>query len=183
MLLERASLPPAEGSDVSSASATAAPRPATSPPAGLDPAVRAAALLRHLDRATFDRLRIATALHAAGLDDPAIARTRVLLGLAQPSHFRTPARLAAAWLEDADVRAFLGVHEWDGVELFTQELFETLLGLAAALDRADGVARTSPAIARLRRAAKAAGYRVDRFLAELEAHEAGASRPTRPRSS
>ena len=179
VLLERANLPPAEGADTPSGSA--APRPATSLPADLDPAVRAAALLRHLDRATFDRLRIATALHAAGLDEAAIARTRVLLGLAQPSHFRTPARLAAAWLEDAEVRAFLGVHEWDGVEFFTQESFEALLGLAAALDRADDAARKSPAIARLRRAAKAAGYRVDRFLAELEAPETGTSRPTRPK--
>jgi glycosidase len=163
--------------------ATTAPGPAAPPPANLDPAVRAAALLRPIDRAAFDRLRVAKALRGIGLDDAAISRTRVALGLARPSQVRNPARLAAVWLADPDVRAFIGVNEWEGVEWFAKEAFERLLALAAALDRADGASRTSPAIGKLGRAAEAAGYRVDRFLASLEAPVRAPSRRSGSRSS
>jgi hypothetical protein len=77
-------------------------------------------------------------------------------------------RLAGAWLADPDVRAFLGVNAWDGAEWLNKEAFADLLGLAAGLDRAGGARRPSPVLGRLRRAADAAGYRVDRFLADLE---------------
>jgi glycosidase len=177
VLLERAGLPPPE-TRTAAGSARAAP-----PPADLDPAVRAAAVLRPLGRAAFDRLRLATALRAAGFDDPAIARTRVALGLARPSQFRNPARLAATWLDDPDVRAFLDVHEWEGAEWFAKESFEALLELAAALERADGVGRTSPSLGKLRRTAKATGYRVGRFVAGLEAPEPPPLRRSRSRSS
>jgi hypothetical protein len=71
------------------------------------------------------------------------------------------------------------VNTWEGVEWFSKESFEALLDLAAALDRAEGVSRTSPAIAKLRRAAEEAGYRVDQFIAALEAT---ATSPARQRS-
>jgi hypothetical protein len=163
--------------------ATTGAQPTTPPPGNLDPAVRAAALLRPINRAAFDRLRLAQAVRGMGLDDAAISRTRVALGLAHPSRVRNPARLAAAWLADPEVRTFLGVNEWEGVEWFAKEAFEQLLALAVALDRADGASRTSPAIGKLRRAAEAAGYRVDRFLAALEAPAVAPSRRSRSRSS
>jgi hypothetical protein len=119
-------------------------------------------------------------LRAVGFDAWAVARTRIALGLAQPSQVRNLAQLTAAWLEDHEIRAFLGVNTWEGVEWFSKESFETLLDLAAALDRAGGVSRTSPAIGDLRRAAEEAGYRVDQFHGALQAPAKG---PTSPRKS
>jgi hypothetical protein len=181
VLMERAGLPA-----VAAATAVrrgAAPTPA---PSDLDPAARAAALLRPIDRAQFDELRLGKALRAIGFDAWAIARIRIALGLARPSQVRDPARLAAAWLDDHEIRAFLGVNTWEGVEWFSKESFETLLALVAALERADGVSRTSAAIGKLRRAAEEAGYRVDQFRAALQA-PAKPARPAkkapRPRSS
>jgi glycosidase len=154
------------------------------PSADGDAAVRAIGLLRPIDRATFDRLRLAKPLRAAGFDDAAISRIRIGLGLTRPSQVREPARLAAAWLADPDVRTFLGVNKWEGVEWFAKEALEALLALASALDRADGARRTPPAIGALRQAAEAAGYRVDRFLASLQQQRPAApSRRSRSRSS
>jgi glycosidase len=149
-----------------------------------DAAVLAATRLGSIDRATFDRLRLARPLRESGLDDETIARTRVALGLLRPSKTRDARRLAVGWLEDPDVRVFLGINEWEGVEWFSKEAFTTLLGTAAALDRSDGASRTSPAIGKLRRAAEAAGYRVDRFLAALETPAVASSTrsPRSPRS-
>ena len=178
-LLEKAGLsaPPV----APAASAKTAPAPlgkASPPPPDADPAVRAASRLGPIDRAAFDELRLAEPLRAAGLDAWAIARTRIALGLARPSRVRSAARLAGAWLEDPEVRTFLGVNEWEGAEWFSKESFEALLGLAAALDRADGASRASPAIARLRKAAAAAGYRVDLFLEDLQAPARARSKGT-----
>jgi glycosidase len=153
-------------------------RSATRLPDGLDPAVRAAALLRPIDRATFDRYRLDIALRQAGLTDEDVRRTRIAVELAHPVDIGSPARLAAAWLADPEVRSFLGVNEWEGAEWFNKEALTDLLALAAGLDRARGVRRPSPVIGRLRRAAEKAGYRVDAFLAELEA--APASTATTP---
>jgi glycosidase len=156
---------------------------ATPSPADLHPDARAAALLRPIDRAQFDELRLGKALRAIGFDAWAVARIRIALGLARPSQVRNPARLAAAWLDDHEIRAFLGVNTWEGVEWFSKESFETLLDLVAELDRADGVSRASPAIGKLRRAAEEAGYRVDRFLAGLQAPAKPATKPPRPRAT
>jgi hypothetical protein len=144
-------------------------RAATRLPDGLDPVVRAAVLLRPIDRATFDRYRLGTALRRAGLSDDDVSRARMALELAHPADVRNPAHLAREWLADPDVRSFLGVNKWDGAEWFNKEAFADLLALAAGLDRARGARRPSPVLGRLRRAADAAGYKVDAFLADLDA--------------
>jgi glycosidase len=149
-------------------------RTSTVLPDGLAPAVRTAVLLRPIDRATFDRFRLGAALRRAGLGEDDIRRTRIALELAHPSDVESPARLAAAWLADQDVRSFLGVNDWEGAEWFNKEAFADLLALAAGLDRASGTRRTSPVIGRLRRAAESAGYEVSTFLEDLEAAPAGA---------
>jgi hypothetical protein len=155
-------------------------RSATRLPDGLDPAVRAAVLLRPVDRPIFDRFRLGVALGRAGLNDSDVRRARIALELGHPAEVRSPARLAEAWLSDGDVRSFLGINEWDGVEWFNREAFADLLSIAAGLDRADGARRPSPVIGRLRRAAETAAYRVDTFVADLEAAPAPAPAKTRP---
>jgi hypothetical protein len=137
--------------------------------AALDPAARAAVRLRPLDRVAFDRLRLSTALRAAGFDTGAIERTRVALGLPHPRTTPDAAALAAAWLADPDVRASVQVHEWDGVEWLVRERWHALVALADALDQAVGAVRTSPAIARLRSAADRAQDRVDAIAPALAA--------------
>ncbi len=179
VLMERAGLSPGKGAAAGRGGAGrgGAGRGSAAPPPGVvEPTVRAAALLRPIDRAAFDDLRLGKPLRAAGFDAWAVARIRIALGLARPSEVRDPAQIAAAWLEDHDIRAFLGVNTWEGVEWFSKESFENLLDLAVALDRADGVSRTSPAIGKLRRAAEDAGYRVDQFLAALQAPPKAPSR-------
>ena len=151
-------------------------RTAPTLPDGLEPAVRAAVLLHPIDRATFDRLHFGTALRRAGLGDEDIRRARIALELAHPAEVQSPARLAAAWLDDPEVRTFLGVNQWEGAEWFNKEAFADLLALAAGLDRASGARRPSPVIGRLRRAAEAAGYEVGPFLADVEAASPGSSR-------
>jgi hypothetical protein len=132
-----------------------------------DPVARAAVRFRPLDRATFESLRIATALRAAGFEPAAIERTGVALELAHPRTTPDAAALAASWLADPAVRAFLQVHEWDGVEWLVRERWIALVRLADALDRASGAKRSSPAIARLTPAAEAAGDRVDSIVPNL----------------
>ncbi|HYX12299.1 MAG TPA: hypothetical protein VE817_09960, partial [Candidatus Acidoferrum sp.] len=151
----------------------------------LDPAARAAVRLRPLDRTTFDTARIGSALRAAGLDAAAIERTRVALELAHPRTTPEVADLATSWLADPEVRAFLQVHEWDGVDWLVRERWMTLVDLAAALDRACGAKRTSAAIARLMPAAEIAGDRVDGILAAVAtpATPARRSRPVSKRRS
>ncbi len=153
----------------------AAPRRAAAP----DPTIRAAVRLAGLDRAAFDRLRLHVPLWAAGFDDRGIGRIRVALGLARPSGIADARRLAEAWLADSDVRAFIGVNQWEGAEWFEKDAFESLLDLATSLDLADGSTRVAPVIVALRRAAVASGYRVDSFLAALgQAAPKRASRAT-----
>ena len=84
-----------------------------------------------------------------------------------PADMPDPGALAESWLADPDVRAFIGVHDWNGAEWLDAERWRELLELAAELDRAVGRKRASPAIAKLRTAAEAAGYRVDRLRAAL----------------
>jgi glycosidase len=149
-------------------------------PDDLDPGVRAAILLDGTSPADFDRLRLWVPLHASGFGEIEIGRIRVVLGLLPPSQARNARHLAEAWLSEPGVRAFLGVNEWEGHEWFGQEAFGALLALAAELDRAKGLRRASPSISRLRRAAEAAGYRLDRFLAELKAPTPVRSAPKGP---
>jgi hypothetical protein len=168
-------------------------RAATALPDGLEPAVRAAVLIRPIDRPTFDRFHLGAALRRAGLGEDDVRRARLALELAHPSDVKSPARLAAAWLADGDVRTFLSVNDWEGAEWFNKEAFADLLALAAGLDRAGGARRPSPVIGRLRRAAEAAGYEVGTFLADFESapprtsasrgssHSRGKGKP--PRSS
>jgi hypothetical protein len=126
-------------------------------------------LLRPIDRSTFDRFGLGAGLRRTGLSDDDVRRARIALELAHPVDVRNPARLARDWLADPEVRSFLGVNEWDGAEWFNKDAFADLLAMAAGLDRARGARRPSPVIGRLRRAADAAGYRVDAFLANLDA--------------
>jgi glycosidase len=156
------------------------PRPPV--PASLDPAVRAAVLLGPLRRARFDQLRLANVLRRLGFDDRAIGRTRLAIGLAHPSAIANAAALADRWLSDPDTRTFLDVHDWDGVDWLDRERWQELLELAAELDVAAGRKRRSPALAALRSAADAAGYRVDRFLAGLRSGQTAAAK-TRTRSA
>jgi hypothetical protein len=149
-------------------------------------ALALAGVVEGLSRPRFDELRLATPLRRAGLDDQAIRRTRLAIGLAHPATTRDPAVLVDAWLADEDVRTFLEVHEWDGATYLNGDRWTELVDLAAAIDRAAGSRRASPAIARLRAAAPAAGYRTDRLVASLETVTPGSSdRPKarRPRTT
>jgi len=83
------------------------------------------------------------------------------------------AALAAAWLADPEVRAYLQVHEWDGVEWLVRDRWLALVELAAALDLAAGATRAAAAIGRLRPAAEAASDRVGGVVAAV----ADAARP------
>ena len=141
----------------------------------LDPAARAAVRLRPLDRAASDRLHLATALRSAGMDPATIERVRIALELPHPRTTPDAAALASAWLADPDVRSFLQVHEWDGVEWLVRDRWVALVNLADALDRASGARRRSAAIGRLLPAAEAA---LDR-CAGIVAAVGGAARPAR----
>ena len=126
-----------------------------------------------IDRRTFDDLRLTEPLRWSGFDEDAIRRTRLAIGLAGPPDVRDPAALARRWLDDPDVRAFLEIHDWNGRMYFSRERWNELLELARGIARARGAKRTSPAIARLAKAADAVGYRVD----DLEAAVGRATRP------
>jgi hypothetical protein len=143
----------------------------------IDPAARAAVRLRPLDRATFDILRIAVALRTAGFDADAVERTRLALELAHPRTIADASARAAAWLADPDVRAFLQVHEWDGVEWLVRDRWLALVALADALDRESGAKHSAPAIARLRSAVATGGDRVDAIVAALTVPDKGRQPP------
>jgi glycosidase len=147
-------------------------------PLPADRATRAAILLGPLGRARFDELRLAGPLRRLGLDEREIRRVRVAIGLPHPARVPDPAGLVERWLADPDIRAFLDVHDWDGVEWLDRDRWLELLELAVALDRAAGRKRASPAIAALRSAAETSGYRVAGLQAELRTR--AASTPPRP---
>ncbi len=136
---------------------------------------RLAEVVDGLDRTTFDALRLASPLRQGGLDDTAIRRTRLAIGLAHPATTRDPATLVERWLGDDEVAAFLGVHHWEGHRYLDRARWNELLGVAADLDRAGGATRQSPAIRRLRDAAAAADDDIDRI------REAVATKPTATR--
>jgi hypothetical protein len=159
------------------------PSQASKPPSGrraarraTDPAARAVDRLRPLTRARFDELRIGTPLRLAGLAADAIDRVRVGLELPTPSTIGDPSALAERWLSDPDVRAFLQVHEWDGVEWLVRDRWVALVDLAVGFDELAGSAVPAAATRRLRTAAEAAVDRVDAIVPAL-ASRAGV-RPT-----
>ena len=96
------------------------------------------------------------------------------------------ARLMADWLRSEPVRTAIGVNTWEGVEYVDRGRFDVFLEWAVRLDTVDSedpaVAAASAATARrLSAAANAAGYRVDRLLAQLRS---GSTRkPSSPRTS
>ena len=139
---------------------------------------------------------VADALRARGLDEGAAwwaaERVGTLLDLPLPSSLGGPAstlplRLTDAWLANAGVRPFIRVNAWDGVEWFHRESFEELLTWMDRLERIGtpgGGARAGTPLdlnglqRRLREAADASGYRLDR-LREALAPKA----PGRPRKA
>ena len=145
-------------------------------PPRTDP-LTAATRLAGIDAADVDRLRLVVPLRRAGLDAGEIERTRVALRLGRPSLVRDPGRIVEGWLADAGIRAFLGVHDWQGHEWLAKDRLTDLLALGAGLDRAAGAKRRSPLLGRIERAAAVAEYRVDRWRAGL--HEAGAAEPAK----
>lgn len=132
----------------------------------------------------FDALRLggplAAGLREAGLTESdaraAVDRVRALLGVQDPRRSPRLGRLVASWLADPAIRSMLDAHEWDGAEWIGAEAWDELgawsaaldalrppAGLTAAAAAAAGLARA----ARLRSAGRAAGYRIDRLLADL----------------
>ncbi|MDQ6795065.1 MAG: hypothetical protein M3067_09675, partial [Chloroflexota bacterium] len=108
---------------------------------------------------------------------------RALLAVPRPSNVggRTPAersrRLIDAWLAHPDVRSFLHVNRWEGVDWFGRDEWRELLDWALLLDAIDapdtaGLAATTRLITSLADTGERAGYRLDR-LSELV-------RPARP---
>ena len=175
----RAGLAEASGLTLQRRPAPAPTRPRAAGAGPVDPAARAADRLRPLTRAAFDELRVATPLRSAGLDRAAIERVRVGLELLTPASLPDAAGLGTAWLADPEVRAFLQVHEWDGVEWLVRDRWVALVDLAAGLDQLVG-RRVSPTILKkLRGAAQVALDRVDAIVPALTASRRprGARRP------
>jgi glycosidase len=126
--------------------------------------------------------------------DPEAAahRTWLLLRLARPGLLPTSTsapghEVATAWVADPDVSAYLDVHASDGIRWLNAERLDELADWATTLDRLDGGTgdggegagaragggsrASAAAIATIRRAAAAAGYRVDEWLASLAPDE------------
>jgi glycosidase len=142
----------------------------------------AGAMIGPTSRAWYDELRLAGVLagtlRSAGLDEAAAwaaaERVRLLLALPRPSNIggrsatERARRLVDAWLDHPDVRAFLGVNRWDGVEWFGRDEWRELLDWALLLDALDEddpkqLAAASKLIVSLAAAGEASGYRVDRL--------------------
>jgi hypothetical protein len=142
----------------------------------------AGAMIGPTSRAWYDELRLAGVLagtlRSAGLDEAAAwaaaERVRLLLALPRPSNIggrsatERARRLVDAWLDHPDVRAFLGVNRWEGVEWFGRDEWRELLDWALLLDAVDEddpkqLAAASKLIVSLAAAGEASGYRVDRL--------------------
>jgi glycosidase len=138
------------------------------------------AMVGPTSRAWYDELRLAGvlagALRSAGLDEGEVwgvaQRVRLLLALPRPSNVggRTAGdrarRLVAAWLDHPDVRAFLRVNRWEGVEWFGREEWRELLDWALLLDAVDApddraIAAQAKLIVDLAATGERSGYRVD----------------------
>ncbi|HYC06334.1 MAG TPA: hypothetical protein VEG29_00275, partial [Candidatus Binatia bacterium] len=129
--------------------------------------------------------------------DPEAAAHRawLLLRLARPgllpTSTPTPAHhVAAAWVADPDVSAYLDIHDSGGVRWLSADRLDEVIGWASTLDRLDGGTdggarasasrRTSTTMTAIRRAAADSGYRVDEWLRLLAPKEPG--RPAGPSS-
>jgi hypothetical protein len=140
----------------------------------------AGAMVGPTSRAWYDELRLAGvlagALRSAGLDESeswgVAERIRLLLALPRPSNVggRTAGdrtrRLVAAWLDHPDVRAFLRVNRWEGIEWFGREEWRELLDWALLLDAVDvaddkAIAAEAKLIVDLAATGELSGYRVD----------------------
>ncbi len=170
------------------------------PATGGDPVLRAWSLLRRMGRladpraaapaaartslAWFDELRMQPVVARALGDGGPVRLLLALPGIASlDGPRRRPQRLCALWLADGDVRAALRVNRWDGAEWFHRESFEELtrwLARADAIERGQAAQAEALRVARaMRRAAAAAGYRVDRLVHWAARSEARAERPVR----
>jgi glycosidase len=138
-------------------------------------------------RAWYEELRlapvVADGLRGHGLDEAgawwAAERVRTLLDLPLPSTvggrgWAGALRLVDAWLAHPDVRPFIRVNRYEGVEWFHQESFDELLAWMDRLEQLNGgapdakaPARRSALARRLAEAAEASGYRVDRLREAL----------------
>ncbi|MFL5679923.1 MAG: hypothetical protein ACJ77B_04920, partial [Chloroflexota bacterium] len=148
-------------------------------------------------RAWFDELRlagvVATSLRDAGLDEAgawsASERIRILLALPRPSNIGGTstgdrvARLASAWLDHPDVRTFLHVNAWEGVEWLGREAWRELLDWALLLDAIDGVAdmpASAAVVTALVDAGEESGYQVDALRTVVRAGAPPTPRPAEP---
>jgi glycosidase len=137
-------------------------------------------------RAWYEELRLAPivvdGLRARGLDEGAAwwaaERVRVLLDLPLPSSVvvagaaagAAPGRLFRRWLVRPEIRAFLRINAWEGVEWFHGESLDELVAWAQRIERVVGVAdaaAVAAVLAPITEAAAASGFRVDALVAAL----------------
>ena len=142
--------------------------------------------------AWYEELRLAPVvvdgLRARGLDEGAAwwaaERVRVLLDLPLPSAVHgdpatVPARLIRRWLLRPEIRAFLRINAWEGVEWFHGESLDELVawagrlerltsaGTPAASDAVDAADAAAGVLAAITEASTGSGYRVDALVAAL----------------
>jgi glycosidase len=159
-------------------------------------------------RAWFDELRLAPVVAGAlreadGMLDEGAAwsateRIRSLLALPRPSNVggKTAAertrRLVEAWLAHTDVRPFIHVNTWEGVEWFGRSEWRELLDWALLLDaieleaeearspeaRSTELRATVKLVLDLAARGEDAGYRVDRLTESLKPPAASDASPT-----
>jgi hypothetical protein len=91
-------------------------------------------------------------------------------------------RLLDTWLADPAIREAAGVNSWEGVVYVDRDRLERLLRILVEIEGVEGGVRARTAaervVARLRDAAEATGYRVERMHGTLTARP----RPARTRS-
>jgi glycosidase len=131
-------------------------------------------------RAWYDELRlqpvVAGALRSAGIDEAgawsASDRIRTLVALPRPGNVGgrsvsdSARRLVAAWLDHPDVRPFIRVNHWEGVDYFGRDEWRELLDWALLLDGIDEAEekardRSGAVIRALVDLGERSGYRLD----------------------
>ena len=156
------------------------------------------ALVGPTSRAWYEELRLAPivvdGLRARGLDEGAAwwaaERVHVVLDLPLPSAVvgaadLVPGRLLGRWLSRPEIRAFLRVNAWEGVEWFHGESLDELIAWARRLEQVMGEPEegAGAALDAISEAAAASGFRLDALVAALavpvdEAPEAAATADT-----